>query len=169
MNEKLINQAFLFTAKHFDKGCHNNNKPVYFHSIKVAMLLFEYGYNETIVVGAILHDLLEDTKATKADISLEFGEETAKLVEALSFSAEIEDRFLQSKAMIDKTREYGKEACIIKCADLFENGKYFHLVTNQETKNYLIKKWNYFVNICEPILKDEKIFALLKKQVAKMK
>jgi len=169
MNENLINKALLFAAKHFAKSCHNKNKPVYFHSIKVAMLLFEHGYNETIVVGAILHDLLEDTDATKADINLEFGEEIAKLVDALSFNAKIEDRFLQSKMMIDKTNEYGKEALLIKCADLYENGKYFYLVTDQKTKEYLIKKWNYFIEISELTLKKEKIFGLLIEQVAKMK
>jgi len=169
MDEKIINKAMLFTAKHFNESCHNHGKPVYFHCVKVAMKLFELGYEEKIVVGGILHDLVEDTDCTLNDIELEFGEEMAKLIEAVSFNPEIEDKFEQSKEMIDAALEYGKDAMIIKCIDMYENGKFFHLVTKPDVKEYLVKKYQYFLDVAKDILDKEPAFELYKQQISSIK
>ena len=122
----------LFAAKHFNESCHNFGKPVYFHCIKVGMTLLNLGYEEKIVVAGILHDLLEDTDCTSNEIKEVFGEEMAKLVEVLSFNPNIEDKFLQSKAMIDECVSFGRDALVVKCMDMYENGKFFKLVTKPE-------------------------------------
>lgn len=162
MDDKLINRAMLFTAKYFIDSCHNFGKPVYFHCIKVGMKLYELGYEEKIVVGGILHDLVEDTDCTLEDIKLEFGEEMSRLVAAVSFNPEIEDKFLQSKQMIDASVKYGKDALIIKCIDMYENGKFFHLVVKPDVKEYLVKKYQYFLDVAENIVKDEPAFTIYK-------
>ena len=158
MNEKLINKAMLFTAKFFNESCHNFGKPVYFHCIKVAMNLFEMGYDEKLVIGGILHDLIEDTDCTLDNIREEFGDEMANLIKAVSFNPEVLDKFEQSKQMIDETVKYGKDALIIKCVDMYENGKFFHLVTKPDVKEYLIKKYQYFYEVAKDVLCNELVF-----------
>lgn len=158
MNEKLINEAMLFTAKHFNDSCQNFGKPVYFHCIKVAMNLFNNGYEEKLVVAGILHDLIEDTNCTYKDIKEKFGEEIANLVNAVSFNPDILDKFEQSKQMIDEAVKYGKDALIIKCVDMYENGKFFHLVTKPDVKEYLIKKYQYFYEVAKDVLCNELVF-----------
>ena len=158
MDQKIINKAMLFCADYFNKSCHNFGKPVYLHSIKVAMHLIDMGYSDTIIVGAILHDLLEDTDCTSEDIKNEFGEEIAKLVEAVSFNPEIEDKFMQSKLMLDAALAYGKDALIIKCSDMYENGLFFGWVTKQDVKEYLVKKYQYFTDIAKDVIGEEPAF-----------
>lgn len=155
MDERLLNRALLFTAKCFNESCHNHGKPVYLHSVKVAMKLMELGYNDKIVVGGILHDLIEDTDCTLEDIEREFGTDYAGLIEAVSFNPNIVDKFEQSKQMLDRAYSYGRDALIIKCIDMYENGKYYHLVTDPKTKDYLIRKYQYFTNLVSDILHDE--------------
>ena len=169
MDQKIINNAMLFAAKHFNESCHNFGKPVYFHCIKVGMTLFDLGYEEKIIVAGILHDLLEDTDCTSKDIKEAFGEEMAALVEVLSFNPSIEDKFLQSKAMIDECVKAGRDALVVKCMDMYENGKFFNLVTKLDVKEYLIKKFNYFLTVAEPLINNEAVFNLYKKQVENMK
>lgn len=169
MDEKLINKAMLFTAKHFNESCHNFGKPVYFHCIRVAMHLYRLGYDEKIIIGGVLHDLVEDTDCTLEEIEKEFGLEMSKLVEALSFNPNVEDKFEQSKQMIDASLNYGKDALIIKSIDMYENGKYFPLVTKQDVKEYLIKKYKYFVDVAEDIIKDEPAYQLFKEVASTIK
>lgn len=160
MDQKIVNKAMLFCADYFNKSCHNFGKPVYLHSIKVAMHLINMGYSDTIIVGAVLHDLLEDTDCTSDDIKKEFGEEVAKLVEAVSFNPQIEDKFLQSKLMLDEALAYGKDALIIKCADMYENGLFFDWVTKQDVKEYLVKKYQYFTDSAKDVIGQEPAFKL---------
>ncbi len=162
MNENLINEAMLFTAKHFNESCHNFGKPVYFHCIKVAMKLYDLNYDEKIIIGGLLHDLVEDTDCTIEQIKVNFGCEIAKLVQAVSFNPDIKDKFEQSKQMIDACVRYGKDALIIKSIDMYENGRFFHLVTNKDVKEYLVKKYNYFAKVAEPIIGDEPAFKYYK-------
>lgn len=158
MDEKQLNKAFLFASKHFNESCHNFGKPVYFHCVKVAMKLFELGYEEKIVIGGILHDLVEDTDCTLDNIKEEFGEEMSKLIEAVSFNPEVEDRFEQSKQMLDASLKYGRDALIIKSIDMYENGKFFHLVTKPDVKEYLVKKYQYFLDIAGDVIGEEPAF-----------
>ena len=155
MNDKEINRALIYTAKHFGESCHNFGKPVYFHCVKVAMKLYELGYEEKIVIGGILHDLVEDTDCTLDDIELEFGKEMARLVDAVSFNPAIEDKFEQSKQMIDAAFAYGKDALIVKSIDMYENGRFFYLVTNPDVKEYLVKKYRYFTDVAGGVIGDE--------------
>lgn len=158
MDDKQINKALLFTAKHFNESCHNFGKPVYFHCVKVAMKLYELGYDEKIVIGGILHDLVEDTDCTLECIEAEFGKEMAELIAAVSFNPDIQDRFEQSKQMLDAALAYGKDALIIKSIDMYENGKFFHLVTKPDVKEYLVKKYKYFTDIASKVIGNEPAF-----------
>ena len=160
VNDKEINRALLFAAKYFNDSCHNFGKPVYFHCIKVAMQLYELGYEEKIVIGGILHDLVEDTDCTLGDIESEFGEEIARLVDAVSFNPAIEDKFEQSKQMIDAAFAYGRDALIVKSVDMYENGRFFHLVSKPDVKEYLVKKYKYFTDVAGGVIGDEPVYKL---------
>jgi len=169
MDENLINKSMLFCANYFNSSCHNFGKPVYFHCIKVAMTLYTAGYNDKIIVGRVLHDLVEDTDCSLNDIEMNFGEDMAKLIKVLSFDPKIQDPYEQSKLMLDSCLQYGIDALIIKCADLYENGKYFGLVKKIEVREYLIKELEYFLKISDEYIKDEPIFKLLKSQFIQLK
>ena len=162
MDDKQINKALLFTAKHFNESCHNFGKPVYFHSIKVGLKLYDLGYNEKIVIGGILHDLVEDTDCTLENVEAEFGKDMADLIAAVSFNPNIQDKFEQSKQMLDAALAYGKDALIIKCVDMYENGRFFCLVTKPDVKEYLVKKYKYFTEIAEKEIGNEPAFILYK-------
>jgi len=58
--------------------------PYYYHIKKVADLAVELGYDETIQVAAVLHDVLEDTPLSYSDIKKAFGETVAEIVFAVT-------------------------------------------------------------------------------------
>lgn len=60
------------------------------HPIAVATILAEMHMDPSTIVAAILHDVLEDTHITKADITARFGKEIADLVDGVTKLTQIE-------------------------------------------------------------------------------
>lgn len=54
--------------------------PYTFHLKQVANIAKNLGYDESIVISCILHDVLEDTSLSYNDIKKAFGEEVAEIV-----------------------------------------------------------------------------------------
>lgn len=60
------------------------------HPLSVARLLADLHFDSPTIVAAILHDTLEDTDLTRKDLSRNFGEDVALLVEGVSKVSHLE-------------------------------------------------------------------------------
>jgi len=60
------------------------NHPYAYHLAAVVKILAEAGASDDMIIAGWLHDVVEDTDATEADIAAAFGEEVAGLVGAVS-------------------------------------------------------------------------------------
>ena len=80
----LIDQAVEYAnAKH----CYQMRKdgsPYIIHPLAVAEIVVEMGLDCDAVLGALLHDCIEDTDASHDDIAKRFGNTTAELVEGVT-------------------------------------------------------------------------------------
>ncbi len=83
MQENLLIKAGVYAAeKHkYQRRKGFNQVPYINHPLKVAKLLSECGENdESLLIAAILHDVIEDTDATEQDITEQFSKEVSDLV-----------------------------------------------------------------------------------------
>ncbi|MFN3353474.1 MAG: RelA/SpoT family protein [Brevundimonas sp.] len=64
--------------------------PYFAHPIQVAGILTDYRLDTATICTALLHDVVEDTSATKADIAEMFGDEIAELVEGVTKLSRLE-------------------------------------------------------------------------------
>lgn len=83
-NIDLITRAFEFA-----KDCHICQKrlsgePYIIHPINVALILINLGMDTNSVVAGLLHDVIEDTKVSKENISEKFGADIALLVDGVT-------------------------------------------------------------------------------------
>lgn len=140
--EKAIS---FFVAEYTKTG--NNPKPVVLHSLRVALVLLEFGYPKDIVIPAILHDVLEDTQVTEQQLEAAFGSRVLQLVKAVSYDERITDETELYKDMYSRTLAAGRDAVMIKAADLHINSIYVKLVPDKEKQAFLINKEKYFLDL----------------------
>lgn len=83
MLENFLIKAGVYAAeKHkYQRRKGFNQVPYINHPLKVAKLLTECGEeDESLLIAAILHDVVEDTDATEQDIAEKFNKEISELV-----------------------------------------------------------------------------------------
>lgn len=149
-------------------GSGNNSKPVILHSIKTAFYLMEKGYDKNIIIGALLHDLIEDSNVNVSDIKKEFGLEIVEIVGAVSFDPKIRDKKQRYIDMFERTIKKGKSAAIVKCADIYNNSFYIKLLDDTKLKKQLVKKIKYFLEMSKPLIENESVWHDLNSQYLKV-
>jgi GTP pyrophosphokinase len=80
----LLKRAYE-VARDAHKGqVRKTGDPYITHPVMVALLLAEYGLDEPTLAAALLHDTVEDTSLTVGDISAQFGDEVARLIDGVT-------------------------------------------------------------------------------------
>ena len=77
-------QAYQFGAKHHAGQFRKSGEAYICHPLSVAISLAKMRMDVHGIMAAILHDLIEDTDVTKADICELFGEDVAELVDGVT-------------------------------------------------------------------------------------
>ncbi len=81
---ELLNRAYVYgTKKHGDQK-RASGDPYFSHPVEVAGILAAMKLDSATIATALLHDTIEDTSATRAEIAEFFGEEVAGLVEGVT-------------------------------------------------------------------------------------
>ncbi len=79
-----LREAFEYADIHHGDQKRKSGEPYIIHPIAVAELVLELGLDMDSVVAALLHDCIEDTDASHADIARRFGPTVADLVEGVT-------------------------------------------------------------------------------------
>ena len=84
-DKKLIRNAFDIAVDAHKKQRRKSGEAYIFHPIAVAKIVAsEIGLDSTSIAAALLHDVVEDTDYTLADIEQMFGEGVARIVDGLT-------------------------------------------------------------------------------------
>jgi RelA/SpoT family (p)ppGpp synthetase len=81
---RQVYQAYLFGAQAHEGQIRISGEPYIYHPIAVARILAQMHMDVKSIVASILHDVLEDTDATRMLIAREFGDDVAMLVDGVS-------------------------------------------------------------------------------------
>ncbi|HEY4692844.1 MAG TPA: bifunctional (p)ppGpp synthetase/guanosine-3',5'-bis(diphosphate) 3'-pyrophosphohydrolase [Bellilinea sp.] len=84
VDREMVMRAYQFAEKAHEGQKRVSGEPYVSHCVAVAGILAEMQVTPTIIISALLHDTVEDTPTTTAQINKEFGEEVAKLVEGVT-------------------------------------------------------------------------------------
>lgn len=83
-NLELIQHAYVYAATAHAGQTRLSGEPYLSHPLAVASTLAEMGFDEPTVAAGLLHDTVEDTKATIEEIDENFGEDVADIVDGVT-------------------------------------------------------------------------------------
>ncbi len=81
---KEVYRAYLFGAQAHEGQLRISGEPYIYHPIAVARILAQMHMDVKSIIASILHDVLEDTPATRKLIEREFGKDVVHLVDGVS-------------------------------------------------------------------------------------
>src|SRR6201993_2517777 len=83
-NRNLLNRAYVYAMKAHGEQRRASGDPYFSHPLEVAAILTDLKLDDATIAAALLHDTIEDTTATRAEIDQMFGHDIGALVEGLT-------------------------------------------------------------------------------------
>jgi len=140
----LITRAFDFSYDSHKDQLRKSGAPYFEHCYEVALTLLEMKMDSTTIAGGLLHDVVEDTGVTIAEISDTFGEEVALLVDGVTKISElkfdsVEKRQAENfrKMIISMVKDI--RVIMIKFADRLHNMRTLEFLPEQKRKRIAIE------------------------------
>ena len=83
-SEALLNRAYVYAMKAHGEQKRASGDPYFSHPLEVAAILTDLKLDDSTIAAALLHDTIEDTPTTRAEIDQMFGPDIGALVEGLT-------------------------------------------------------------------------------------
>jgi GTP diphosphokinase / guanosine-3',5'-bis(diphosphate) 3'-diphosphatase len=87
----LLQKAYVFSARAHKGQIRRSGEPYLSHPLEVTSLLADMNLDSTTLVAGLLHDVLEDTEVTAAELKEVFGKEVTALVEGVTKISRVQD------------------------------------------------------------------------------
>ena len=124
----LEKRARLFAIRwhdSIDQRRKYTNEPYWRHPEAVAAIVQKVPHTPEMIAAAYLHDVIEDTPCTEAEVRAEFGDAVADLVMWLTDVSKPTDGNREVRKRIDRVHIAAapREAKTVKLADLIDNSR----------------------------------------------
>src|SRR6266568_3028008 len=83
-DEALLNRAYVYAMKAHGSQKRASGDPYFSHPLEVAAILTDLKLDDATIAAALLHDTIEDTPVTRAEIDQLFGPDIGTLVDGLT-------------------------------------------------------------------------------------
>ena len=182
LDEKLLTKAYEIAKKYHDTQYRKSGEPFISHPLEVAKILAEIELDQTSIIAAILHDLIEDTEFTYEKVKKVFGAAAADIINGVTkldkivFSSREERQVENLRKMIIAMSE-DVRIILIKLADRLHNMRTLSSVSKEKRQLKAVETLEVYAPIAHRLgiyqikseLEDLSFQALYPKQYAKIK
>ncbi len=144
-NTDLVDAAYVMAMQAHGPQRRENGDPYITHPVAVADILAGYKLDVSSIVTALLHDTIEDTPVTVAEIERRFGRQVATLVDGVTKLTRLElqsDRTKQAenfrKLVLAISRDI--RVLLVKLADRLHNMRTLHFVAKVERRQRIARE-----------------------------
>jgi GTP pyrophosphokinase len=144
-DEAVLNKAYVFAMQAHGPQKRASGDPYFAHPLEVAGILTDLKLDTPTIATALLHDTVEDTSATIADIENEFGGEIAGLVDGVTKLSQLElfsERTKQAenfrKLMLAMSNDI--RVLLVKLADRLHNMRTLSYIKNADTRRRIAQE-----------------------------
>lgn len=128
---ELIQKAYLFAQIAHGEQKRKSGDPFLIHPLETSIKLIEWKMDVNTIAAGLLHDVIEDTDVSEAEIKLQFGEDIGNLVKMVTKIATVAKKNREFSQLKNLSTNYQIQvfmsiskdirAIIIKLADRFHN------------------------------------------------
>ncbi len=144
-DEALLNRAYVFSVNAHGTQKRASGDPYFSHPIEVAGILTDLHMDDETIATAILHDTIEDTVATPADIQRLFGDNIARMVDGVTKLSKIEAQTDTERAA-ENLRKFllamsdDIRVLLVKLADRLHNMRTLHHLKDPEKRRRIARE-----------------------------
>ena len=142
---RVIDAAYVVAMQAHGSQRRDNGDPYFTHPVAVADILASYRLDTASIATALLHDTIEDTSVSLADIREKFGDEIAGLVDGVTKLNRLElqsDRTKQAenfrKLVLAMSRDI--RVLLVKLADRLHNMRTLHFVADPDRRRRIARE-----------------------------
>ena len=144
-DEEILNKAYVFAMQAHGPQKRASGDPYFSHPLEVAGILTDLKLDTPTIATALLHDTVEDTSTTIADIEAEFGPEIAGLVDGVTKLSQLElfsERTKQAenfrKLMLAMSNDI--RVLLVKLADRLHNMRTLSYIKSPDTRRRIAQE-----------------------------
>lgn len=144
-DEAMINRAYVFSVQKHGSQKRASGDPYFSHPIEVAGILTDFGLDDQTIVTALLHDTIEDTLVTYAEIEAAFGKDVARMVDGVTKLSKIE-AMSENERAAENLRKFllamsdDIRVLLVKLADRLHNMRTLHFIKNPDKRRRIAKE-----------------------------
>ena len=147
---EIVKRAYEYADTLHKGQMRQSGEPYISHPLNVAYILAEMHADRDTICAGLLHDTLEDTNITKEDISHDFNQNIANLVDGvtklskMNFSSKQDQNYANTRKIITGITE-DVRIIIIKLADRLHNMKTLQFKSEFKQKENALETMEIFV------------------------
>ncbi|XWN35112.1 MAG: HD domain-containing protein [Roseivirga sp.] len=131
-----------------------SGEPFYLHPVAVAQIVLDYNTDEATILGALLHDTVEDTSMLLEDVEAVFGKETAGIVDTVTHLESQKESFYKVKLSAEENllmliEANDKRALYVKVADRMHNMRTISAKPLKSQLKTAKETLEFFVPLCK--------------------
>lgn len=150
-DENLIRKAYNLAEKAHAGQKRKSGEPYFTHSAHVAKILAELGLPPVVIAVGLVHDILEETKYTKNDISSALGDEIADLSEKVVRLGDI--RYKGTEKSVENLRKFfiyetgDLRALVVRLADRLHNVETLEHIDESKQKRIAMETLEIYAHL----------------------
>ena len=144
-NPETLSKAYTFALNAHKNQIRDSGDPYLVHPVAVADILSDLKLDSATITTGLLHDTIEDTKATYQSVKKEFGEEVADLVEGVTKISQLEDKANENskaenfrKLILATSKDI--RVLLVKLADRLHNMRTLSSIIDSDKRKRIAKE-----------------------------
>jgi guanosine-3',5'-bis(diphosphate) 3'-pyrophosphohydrolase len=144
-DEAMLNRAYVYTVQKHGTQKRASGDPYFSHPVEVAGLMTELKLDQDTIITALLHDTVEDTLATTAEIERLFGPDVARLVDGVTKLSKIEvmsenERAAENLRKFLLAMSEDIRVLLVKLADRLHNMRTLHFIKSADKRRRIARE-----------------------------
>ena len=153
LDESLITKAYILAKEAHGNQKRHSGEPYFSHPIAVAEIAIDLKLDQSAIITALLHDVVEDTEINIEEIANIFGNDIATLVEGVTKLGKLEhlnanEKFAENFRKLTIAMSKDIRVLLVKLADLLHNMRTLHFMPTKEKR---LKKAKESLDIYAPL------------------